>query len=495
MTREKLNLCLVLIFGAFLFSGCQRNRNYLAEKLLWKAEQKVRKITEKKAELNSEDYQQIISAYRQVIKKVPLEKPAAQAGFIIAGIYVKERKYHQAEEVLKRIIQNFSDQPLLASQAKFRIGKIYEIQNNWERAEEEYMKVVELYPLTPLGLKLPLYIARHYKSVNDEISQDKAYEIAIRNYQKLINEFSDTPPEAMLKNYLARAYLGKKETLQAIEIWKALVEKYPRTPFSAQALLSLAEVYLKKGELSKTIEAYQKFAQDFPDSQLAKNIKYRIGQVYFSLGQYDKARKAFSEFIPESKDQNLSAQAKLQIAFSYQRQADIEKAEKAYRDLKAEYPQSNQALAADFLLGSYLLGNEKYEEKSWFYLDRGISEYKKIIENSEEPPQRVLEAMKLLSLCYIKKKQWEEALSSLRRIVETHPQTFSALASLLDIATIYKNKLEKPVKAIEVYKEIIGRYPDKKRIVNFASSEIEKLKTFLKDSKDSLKKDKPQEKE
>ncbi|RLB75430.1 MAG: hypothetical protein DRH15_14095, partial [Deltaproteobacteria bacterium] len=95
LERDNLRIIVGGIFLFFLF-GCTDSR-YLSEKLLWQANKKaVKLINEKNKKLSKKDIEKIISFYREVINKTPLELPSAKAHFIITKIYLSQRKYSHA---------------------------------------------------------------------------------------------------------------------------------------------------------------------------------------------------------------------------------------------------------------------------------------------------------------------------------------------------------------------------------------------------------------
>lgn len=204
----------LLTFGLFiLFSAFIRysDAHYLSEKLFWHAEEHASKIlkTKPKESLKEKDYQEIIAAYRRVVDTCPLEPLAAKSQFIISKIYFTQGEKESAQKELRHIIENFFSDAQLASRAQFTIGRIYETQGKWKEAFEEYDKIVDLYPLTPLGLKTPIYIMQYYHKKNNQLEEEKAYRMAIRHYETLLRKYMDTKVAPVVENYLAMAHFQK----------------------------------------------------------------------------------------------------------------------------------------------------------------------------------------------------------------------------------------------------------------------------------------------
>ncbi|MBP7088521.1 MAG: tetratricopeptide repeat protein, partial [Candidatus Omnitrophica bacterium] len=188
MKKKSLIVIGLIVLGWALLLNTYSDKHLAAEKLFWQAEQKAIKLTKNKTyqDLSKEDLAKIISTYRKVADKFPLEPLAAKAQFVIADIYALGGEYDKAQQELKKIIANFSSQGQIASAAQFAIGKVFELKGDSQKALIEYEKVSELYPLSALGLSTPLYITQYYKTINDVVGQEKAHRQAIRHYKTLI---------------------------------------------------------------------------------------------------------------------------------------------------------------------------------------------------------------------------------------------------------------------------------------------------------------------
>lgn len=210
ITRVRARI-FILCLASIALTGCTDKR-YLSEKLFWQAEQYASKIlkTEHGQPLEDRDYQGIIAKYRKVPDACPLESFAAKAQFVISDIYLSQGKGEEAQETLRRIIENFSSKSQIASQAQFAIGRIYESQGKWKEALEEHDKIIGLYPLTPLGLRMPIYIMQCYQKIDNKIEADKAYRIAVRHYKALLEEYKETRVTPLVEDYLATAQVKSR---------------------------------------------------------------------------------------------------------------------------------------------------------------------------------------------------------------------------------------------------------------------------------------------
>lgn len=466
---------LFFLLAISVVSGCT-DSCYLAEKLFYQAEQKVKKIVSGRVQLQEDDYERIIAAYRVVSDRCPLEEKTAQAQFIISKIYISQGKYEEAKRELKTIIHNFSSKPVIASQAQFAIGQLYESQGNWESAEQEYEKLSDLYPLTPLGLNMPIYTLLHYRAVNKADEEEKTYVRGIRHYNKLLEDFLGTKAVPLIQDYLATLHYQRGKLNKAIEVWEEIIKKYPRNPFAVKAFLAVGETYANRiKDIPKAINVYEKFIKNYPQDGNAAKANLKLAELYLENSQIKKAKKIYAKILKDYSDkEELLIGAHLGLAQCYKKEANVEKVIGEYNLIREYYPKSKVALAAPFSIARYYL-EIKANSKAEKAFKEAINEYKKILEDDQRSVEDKKEAAGFLALCYLNTREWDEALALLRVLADKYPQE---PMYLLDIAAIYRN-LNSLDKAINVYKEIIRKYSHNQFLTRLAKAQIGVLTTLL----------------
>ncbi len=467
--------CGLLVTG---LTGC--GSQYSAEKVYWQANQAAKEIIQNRPldKLSAEEHQKIIAGYRRVVEKCPLEPLAAQSQFIIAQIYILQGQHAKAKEELVKITQNFSGNAELASQAQFMLGNLYERQGDWGQAISEYEKVTDLFPLSSMGLKTPIYIAEYYQRTKNEAEADKAYNQAIKHYKKIINEYSGTSVAAVVKDYSALAYASQGRWDEAVDVWQAIVNEYPQSQIGTDLLFAIGETYLKQiKDLQKAIEVYEEFVKKNPTSKIIGQAKFQIARLYFIKEDFTKSRQVFTELIKDyPKETELCINAQLAVAASYEKQGDWDSAIQAYDKLKSNYPNTRAALSVPlFIAQHYVRENQISEAEKAF--KEAISGYEKLIKEKPNSAQAA-QAQELISLAYITQKKWTEAIDSLKTLAETYPENPKAVPSLFSIAVIYQKQLQEPKKAIEIYEKFIGQYPGH-ALANLAKSEAESLQKLV----------------
>lgn len=468
---------LLLIYFIFL-SGCAIDPHYTAEKLFWYAEQNAKKITfEKKGILNETDWNNIISYYRKVIKFSPLDKLSLKSKAVIIKIYLAQNKYDEIHVELKEIIENFSVDPGISTKAFFTSGKIYELEKKFDDAFLEYEKIKDLYPLSNIGLNIPLYLLKFCKEHKDKIQYNWTYDETKRHYLQLVNEYSKTSYEIPLKNYLLQLYFQEEKWEEVIDFWSETSKRENvETPLIMQASLAQADVYSQKlDQKDKAVEILKELYSKYPDHEFIKHIKFRLAYLYKTMNDLSKSKELFENIIKENSDsEDFIIQCKLQLISIMKKDKDNEKVISAYDELTKQYPNNLQILPIPF--SKYLFyKNNSNEDAASVVLKSAITIYQDIW-NKGENDKKSLISGQLLLFCYYQLDDNIKSIEILDSLSKRFPETPQFLFAK---AALYKNKLKDLKKAKEIFNEIQQKYPNSFSLNN-------SLKALMADNKNTM---------
>jgi len=475
LKKKNLNFKSIVVFAvvlSFMSAGCS-DRRYTSEKLFWKAQKKSAKILSKgKDKIEDSDYQKIIDIYRQVVDKCPLEPLGAEAQFIISNVYIGLKDLKAAKSELMTIRNNFASNPTIASRAHMMLAGIYEFEGEKLDALNEYEIVMQQYPLTPVGLSMPVYFVNYYNKNNQQAKSDDAYKKGIKHYRKLISDFAETDVAVVVMDKLAEFYLLKKDFPEAIAVWDDITKNYAERPQALKAYLLKAKLYAQElNDLAKAREVYWQIIKTYPKHPMVSEVKVQIGLLLIKDKKIEEAKALYQGLLKDYKDdQQISVKAYMGLSYCYREEADSSSVIKMYEEIKRRFPKTRAALSVPFLVAQYY-EELKFPSKAESAYRSAIEEYSIAIDDKEADEVYRSEAANFLAICYIKNKDIKSALETLKILVKRYPQN---PIYLLDMAMLYRNLNDKD-SAVKVYEKVIKDFSENKKIVQIAETQIKVL--------------------
>ncbi|EKD26691.1 MAG: hypothetical protein ACD_79C01060G0002, partial [uncultured bacterium] len=466
---------------SLLISGCGTS-HYNAEKAFWYAETNSQRILkEKSGKLEESDYDHIINGYRKVTKVAPLDNLAMKSMFIITNIYYAQKRYDKAHMELNSIIQNFSSDKDLATHAFYLNGKIWEIEEKFNEAFLEYEKILDLYPLSNRGIEMPLYLFRFYQTHKDVLEYTYSMDRVITHYKWLIDEYSNTSYEDMLKNFLLRAYFIGEKWDEIINFWNSeLSEKKEDIPLIMKGSIAKAEIL--SGKLNKELDAIDICKQlivDYPEHSYTKEIKFKLSELYVKLLDFDNAINTLSEAINTYKDDSgFVIKSRMSLAKIFLLLKNNKGSLEQYDLIQTSYPDHYLSLSIPFMkFRFYKQTND--EENAKKQLEKSIEFYSGIFSKdvADTNDKSFKVAGHLLLVCRIYSENWDESIKLLEKLSVKTPGNPRYLFIL---ASIYRDKLNQPEKAKEIYLKIATEFKNNQQILKSVNVLLETIEKNIK---------------
>ena len=145
------------------------------------------------------------------------------------------------------------------------------------QAISAYQEILERYPLSNIGLDIPLYIVDYYRRIGENRKAEMAVKNAIIFYQKMAesSEFSNENLKILRK--LATAYVFDEDWVSALKALERLFLEFGEElgPKALDGVIksinSIAVMQLK--DYDRAIDIYQKFVQKSPEEALTPKVK------------------------------------------------------------------------------------------------------------------------------------------------------------------------------------------------------------------------------
>jgi tetratricopeptide (TPR) repeat protein len=459
---------------SILFPGCSTDRSiairYNGEKLLEKAEKLFNTAGIKPNLSDRATWDRIKNAYREVtgycwknIDSIPLgthakehkelETVAFMAANRLSSIYYSERKYDSSILVLNQLLTftHLEGRPLLTT--RLNLARLLQSKGDWMEAMRIYQSVIDtFYPpvdnkneiYAPV-LNLPLEMVNVNRMLGDTAAAGIHAQSAMAYYQRLMREWPNSALATAARSNLARLYTDLGDWDKAIENLNQMKDSTGQTDIQA-ALMAANITASGKRDYRRAIPMYDNLINQTTDTSLLPAIYARKGIAYFESKDYNNClatmrliKDRYSRFfqsnpVPEN-----------YIALSLAQQGNWPLAESELQWLFDNYATSEEAFNGYLVISDhYMQSGDTARGNGWFR--RGEEFYDRMI---RQYSGSAIEASAISYKAEIARRQgnWDQAAKYLVEIFEKFPQSDIGRQGLLNAATVYREKLNNPVKA------------------------------------------------
>ena len=310
---------------------------------------------------------------------------------------------------------------------------------------------------------------------------DKDYETAINGYEFIVQEIGKLSNHFMTakRNSLdcrRKKVVEKQDYTQAdlttleSEYEKFLVEN-GKSKVTSEIILELANVeafYLKN--LPKAIDLLKEVI-DYPgiDPQLQARAKLSLGDFYLINSERWESTLLYSQVDKAYKDDILGHEARFRNAKLSYFAGDFEWAQSQFDILKSSTSKliSNDAIDLSvFIMDNLGLDTittpmEMYAQAELLtFQNRFDDAFLKLDSIRTKYPQHQLEDDVLWQegQIYLKKRDWQKAVSTFQKIVSDYKEEIRADNALFELAKLYENQLNDKNKAKDYYEKIFMEY-------------------------------------
>jgi len=387
--------------------------------------------------------------------------PAMQAAIFQIGTSLKtEKRWVEAMQVLETFVNAFPRHPQ-AGQALTMVGQIHQTNEAWKDAIAAYRRVVAEYK-------------------DGQWVQEAKWAIA----ECTINLSQWQEAAAAYRDYAA-AYPGDSKLAEAnrrIEVLKDLAryqglidEKGQRKAFDAQFQIAT----IVRNQLANPVKGiieYRKVVANWPESYVAASALYEIGTSYLSLGETAKARESLQAVAKGYATSPLAGAAMFMVGKSYEDEADKlatvtrEKSLEYNKDIaQREAYQNVQSLrGANEYAGQSRIESLKKSGKGGKEVEYQEAANSVTLNNgsfvfAQNFAQKAQQDVETLTSTQLADRQ-DKINAALRKAIDAYaaaskiPGGAKADSALLQMATIYDQRLKDSKAAVETWLEIVRQF-------------------------------------
>lgn len=278
-----------------------------------------------------------------------------------------------------------------------------------------------------IGEEVP-YPARGIIELGFEYYEDKQYDQAIAEYERVILLFPGTDYAAEAEFRIANVYhWGTREQERSIAAYEKVMDDYPDSEFARECLVRIGSIYhweLDKSYPETAIEYYQRMLSEAPDHKYAAEALFWMGEAYnWMIKDKDKALEVYQDLIDKYPESDRAIKAQLRIADAYRRmQWDDPRAKEIYEKIASEQSEGPNLEEARYYLGLfYMLQHD---------LDSALQEFKSAVNYSTDHIECLYWAgYRIANIygCYgCPPDREEERQDEITRFLEIHRQKFPA---------------------------------------------------------------------
>ena len=408
----------------------------------------------------TKEYDKALEAYSNLIDQFPNSKRITDAYLGKASSYYLSGYFKEAISTYRSFIDKFenSDQKEIIEKAYFGLAWSYLKDGNLDESIKIFEAVKAKTQNNIVRISALSQIGDAYQ---DSDQLDKAVEI----YDKILNEFSDSPYTDYVQYRQGIALLKMNKVDAATLSFQSLQANFPESNYLKDIDYYLAVANFKKEDWVAAKEHISEFMKDLPETNtfLAES-HYILALSEFNLRQYNKALKSFQTIIKIYPSQTaMKRDSEINIAKCHYELKNIKDAIKRFNLLVNKYPQSETAQEALIWLGDHYLEASEFDKAISHYL-----EFVKRFLSSEKLPVVYYE----LGQAYQAKSEYDLALNAFKKINDPNDNEVYAKAKLA-IAEIFEKEMD-PESAVLTYQSIIDSSPEFKKDAYVKIAEIHK---------------------
>lgn len=208
-------------------------------------------------------------------------------------------RHAEAVSKLRVIVEEYPNSAY-TSRALIKLGEIHDLDlNEPEKAIDFLSRAAEKEGKSDLALKAQQKLAGIYEqSIGN-------YDLAIMQYQRIMNEYKDKVDEEEYMSKMAEAYFKKGDYAQVILESQELLAKHPNGARAIDARYQIANSKFIMGDAKSALELFRKILQDYPRSKYEYDVRLGVAICLEEMEQLTKALEEYNDLAKRYPDKTL----------------------------------------------------------------------------------------------------------------------------------------------------------------------------------------------
>ncbi len=397
---------------------------------------------------------------------------ASELAAVTAHFFIKQKEYEQAIAPLERAIDMSKDRN---AQARYTyiLAQLYEMQNNSSEAFKNYEQVVKLKPKYEMEFSATMSMI-----INEYDAKGTTSSEAISRLEKLLKDEKNVDYWDRIYFSIAEIYLRQGEETKGVENLELALEAGGSSEAQqAETYLTLAAIYYKKEDYLKANDYYGRALTGLSKSDSRYSEVERLSKVLKDIADRVATIEKQDSLLRIA---DMTPDEKKAFAFERKKEQDEERRKAAIAaatqqtDSKINRPTRRPAVA-----GSAPARLASSQSNYWAYNDRAVKRGQRDFQSkwggrslddnwrrSNKTDGGSIQSDTTENIVATQALTDAQVANMLRGVPQSKAQMEQAneliMDAMFELGVLYKEKLEKPKKAVETLEELLHRYPDNK---------------------------------
>jgi len=366
-----------------------RDEKFTARATFWKAE----------VDYNLTNYDDALVGFKQFVQQatgmvLPEQK---HIDYNLAYTYFKLKNYNQSSNYFNQFIGKQQEDKVRLNDAYLRLGDGHFVSSNYNEAINAYNNAIKLNELESDYAFFQKAISTGY--AGNASKKIKELETFIGEYPK-----SKLRDDALYE--LGNSYVKAGNVDKAMSKYDQLNSEYRMSSFVPKSLLRQGLIHYNATQNEAALSKFKKVASDYPNTPEAVQAVSTARLIYIDLGRVNEYAAWVKQLdYVEVTDADLD-NASYEAAEKQYLEGDTDAAIKQFNSYLNSFPNGMHSLQSHFYLG------QLYYKKD--LIANAAPHYKYVVEASQS--EFTEEALSRLSQYYLENKNWNEAISLLKRL-------------------------------------------------------------------------------
>lgn len=355
----------------------------------------------------------------------PAEEIDARYAMALCNVGLKKNK--EAADQLAAIIKEKPDYAH-ADKVYYEMGHALLAADEAEQAAAAFTALTEKTPDSPHVAEAYFHVGRHYETAVAEAGEQAAGALlkqATDAYTAGLDK-ADQPQLREKLQYKIGELLYRRDAFDAAATrLLAQIKEFPQGELYGPGAFLAAECLFRQDQFDKARPLYEDVAGRKVEKYHAQAL-YRAGACAAAVKNWRVSQQHYTGLLNQFPKFEQAAEARYGLGWAIQNQGRLAEAAEQYRQI-ASQPTSEAAAKANFMLGEIAFGQEKYEDAVEQFLKTAVGY-----------PYKQWQALAYYEAgrCWIELGNKEQAIKSLKTVVEKYPdheKAKSAAALLADL--------------------------------------------------------------